>query len=218
MANYAIVNGELYHWGIKGQKWGVRRFQNKDGTLTPAGKKRLQKMDSKYEKRNPDKAELAKKKRADVIREKESNIESAKRSMQNAKMLRDTDIDKIDFDSEAKRAIKESFEFLDESYRMGYAGVNKAPTEQDAINDFFWSNGMDAPKGATYKDVANVIRADTIVLKNNKVYDKLIEDDQKYIDQGKSIIDAVSNMPLKEIYDNRNDIHYHYWKDRGYYD
>lgn len=31
---------ELYHFGIKGQKWGVRRFQNKDGSLTPAGKKR----------------------------------------------------------------------------------------------------------------------------------------------------------------------------------
>lgn len=31
---------ELYHWGIKGQKWGRRRYQNKDGSLTPAGKKR----------------------------------------------------------------------------------------------------------------------------------------------------------------------------------
>lgn len=31
---------ELYHHGIKGMKWGVRRFQNKDGSLTPAGKKR----------------------------------------------------------------------------------------------------------------------------------------------------------------------------------
>ena len=31
---------ELYHHGIKGQKWGVRRFQNEDGSLTPAGKKR----------------------------------------------------------------------------------------------------------------------------------------------------------------------------------
>lgn len=31
---------ELYHWGIKGQKWGVRRYQNSDGTLTEAGKKR----------------------------------------------------------------------------------------------------------------------------------------------------------------------------------
>lgn len=31
---------ELYHWGIKGMKWGVRRYQNKDGTLTQAGRKR----------------------------------------------------------------------------------------------------------------------------------------------------------------------------------
>lgn len=33
-------NNELLHWGIKGMKWGVRRFQNKDGSLTPEGKKR----------------------------------------------------------------------------------------------------------------------------------------------------------------------------------
>lgn len=31
---------EIYHHGIKGMKWGVRRYQNKDGSLTPAGKKR----------------------------------------------------------------------------------------------------------------------------------------------------------------------------------
>lgn len=31
---------QLYHFGIKGQKWGVRRFQNEDGTRTSAGKKR----------------------------------------------------------------------------------------------------------------------------------------------------------------------------------
>lgn len=35
-----VYNEELAHHGIKGQKWGVRRFQNKNGTLTGAGKKR----------------------------------------------------------------------------------------------------------------------------------------------------------------------------------
>lgn len=43
MENYAIEQNssdELQHWGIKGMKWGVRRYQNKDGTLTDAGMKR----------------------------------------------------------------------------------------------------------------------------------------------------------------------------------
>lgn len=35
-----VANLELYHHGIKGQKWGVRRFQNQDGSLTEAGKSR----------------------------------------------------------------------------------------------------------------------------------------------------------------------------------
>ena len=34
-------DNELYHHGVKGQKWGVRRYQNPDGTLTAKGKARL---------------------------------------------------------------------------------------------------------------------------------------------------------------------------------
>lgn len=33
-------SSELYHFGIKGQKWGVRRFETEDGHLTAAGKRR----------------------------------------------------------------------------------------------------------------------------------------------------------------------------------
>ena len=50
-------NHELYHWGVKGMKWGVRRYQNKDGSLTNAGQKR-------YDR---DKRENAGKKKGDKV-------------------------------------------------------------------------------------------------------------------------------------------------------
>lgn len=47
-----IPKSELAHHGILGQKWGVRRYQNPDGSLTPAGRRRLERADKKWVKKN----------------------------------------------------------------------------------------------------------------------------------------------------------------------
>lgn len=55
-----MTDNELYHFGVKGMKWGVRRYENSGGSYTKAGVNRFRKSESKYDKANASYKELKK--------------------------------------------------------------------------------------------------------------------------------------------------------------
>jgi hypothetical protein len=65
------LNNELYHHGVLGMHWGVRRYQNADGTLTAAGRKRLEKKEAQTE---ADKQAIIKSGSAEVVKQHQAEL------------------------------------------------------------------------------------------------------------------------------------------------
>lgn len=86
--NLSLVNKpdldseEIKHYGILGMRWGIRRYQNPDGTLTEAGKRKLYKLQSKREQKIAKRVAKARKrdmkKQEKVLREKQRILSDPK--------------------------------------------------------------------------------------------------------------------------------------------
>lgn len=98
-----LSDEELYHHGILGQKWGIRRYQNADGTLTSEGRERMLARARKYESKantTIGESNSAKRKRAKLNQKaKDARYEVKKSDLKKARLKKS--------ENNAKRSVKD---------------------------------------------------------------------------------------------------------------
>ena len=134
-----VVNGlhdqnELYHYGIKGMKWGVRRYRNEDGSLTPAGKKREKQL-----------AEYKKKETARLDKTYDTKKYDNKVKKYQEKYA----------DSGKERYLKK----IDEAQFKKYQAIGLKVIEKSAIKNMTYEQMKDEKRAAMINAGRNIVRA-----------------------------------------------------------
>ena len=114
------MSNELQHWGIKGMKWGVRRYQNADGSLTPAGIKRYRNESEAMER------ELSGATKKSGVEEYQTALKSAKSASETVDAARKlkNDADKINDPKLEKRIRKGTQEMSDQELQKAVQRLN----------------------------------------------------------------------------------------------
>lgn len=114
------MSNDLQHWGIKGMKWGVRRYQNADGSLTPAGIKRYRNESEAMER------ELSGAKNKAGVEEYQTALKSAKSASETVDTARKlkNDADKISDPKLEKRIRKSTQEMSDQELQKAVQRLN----------------------------------------------------------------------------------------------
>ena len=121
--NDYLITKELYHHGIKGQKWGIRRYQNEDGTLTEAGRKRITEQLGKNKTTDYEHPKFVRR-----IREK-NNIKTYTFLREN-NLITDSDVEKH------KKLVAESNKILKETEKRKWDAFNKTKIPLDEYDKF----------------------------------------------------------------------------------
>lgn len=210
---------ELYHFGIKGMKWGVRRFQKKDGSLTAAGKKRYD---------DPNNAKKVKKTRYDKhyeeLKSKGLSDEDASRIAKGRASTERTLIT-IGAIAATTAAAIAAYKFYDNRVdRYIKPGQNLQTVHKEAAKDRLKKGN---PFYATYRKADNTIYSSTLFSHFNedskvtkfttdkgikvasarsgrKVFEELMKTDPKFRENVEKQVNPLGTLSGQKLYDRFN--------------